>query len=355
MSDSDSIADVSRPNQCLYLVTSAITREQTHIDSIGEFYRLFYAELAREVDSIRHIINIDHPQLLRSNPKFSIESTKKILRSNIPPDVDVTFIVSPTAIADSPTFGLAYMKLMVHLPTIKANDFVWWLEDDWAPISSGLPARLLFRLFTSFGKKSTAVAQSITNSAPLCSFRGGPIMSSEFFNLFFNLADPACSMETLCNSGPITFNPEEKVNRLIRFNRRVPVYSENIYLVCLHVLDQTTYPYTHNTFYSDYYNKKFTMTKFADGRGFRFINAFIHTADSTVVHHTNSECDTARDLAPVHSPDDVASLTSTPSIDEFVHLLTPCALVYISLFPTFLKDIGRSFNLANNVVSFAQK
>lgn len=347
---------MSHPHRCLYLVTSAITRENMHNDSIGEFYRLFLDELVGAVDSIVHIINIDHPKLLRENPKFDVESTKKILRLCIPSEVDVVFIVSPTvSTLDSPTFGMAYMKLMVQLPQITVRDVVWWLEDDWAPISSVLPAKLMIRMFDSFGKNSTALAQSITDTAPLCSFRGGPIMSADFFNRFFNLADSTCTMESLCTSNWVTFNPEEKVNRLIRFNRRLPVYSENIYLVCLHVLDQTTYPYTHGTFYNYYYNKKFRTTKFADGKGFRYVNAFIHSTDSMVVYHTNTDCDNALNISPIYTLEDITSLAKAPSMDAFANLLAPSTLVYLSLFPTFLKDIGRSFNLANNVASFAQK
>ncbi len=183
----------------LILLTTAILRGETfHIESIGEFYKLYnkYFLLNYEV---YHIINIDEPSHLKKY--FNYYESILGFENVIPNNIKKIYLKQEKA-----GFLGAYKNLMncVIEKNLDSNEnLFWWLEDDWKPKKV-----YDFYKFINIFSRLNNTAFTLSQSAALCSFRGGPIMSGTFFKNLFN-----CSqfMNNTCD-------PERQVNRWVRYN-----------------------------------------------------------------------------------------------------------------------------------------
>jgi hypothetical protein len=337
--------------QPLIFITTAITRNDLHKKSIGNLYDQVGFELL-DTFQVSHIINIDFPPKLRNNKIFSVKQTKELFENIIPHNVQKTFLISENVNTNQPTFANAFANVVEEasdkinsiVDNTYANSIVWWMEDDWEPIQTYNYVPLCKSLL----KTTNSVAITLTNSAPLCSFRGGPIMNASFFNTYFNIS------QKIKSKG----DPEYWVGKSIRTNASEPVYQSNIYIANICILSEIENA-NGDQLYNDrvhsyYYSKKFKETKFAPNCGIRYISAFIKTPQSQEIYFTDIFED-ANSVQQTSRPTNLnnARVFHKGTIDEFHKVLTPCQLTHITVTPHVFKDIGRKFNRANNVISFA--
>ena len=111
------------------------------------------------------------------------------------------------------------LKVVSDRELLNDNTLVWWLEDDWEVIHDYNFIPLIKILLTSGNN-----ALNMTKNAPLCSFRGGPIMNSGFFKTYFDIH----------KHYDINCDPEKKVGKLIRCNRIIEEY-DSIYIICIFI------------------------------------------------------------------------------------------------------------------------
>tara|TARA_B110000208_G_C11783474_1_gene434724 strand:- start:2007 stop:2969 length:963 start_codon:yes stop_codon:yes gene_type:complete len=316
----------------LVLLTTAITRGDLHKQSIGHFYN----NVINYFDNyeIYHVINIDCPLKLRE--KFNVNETKNLLKEIIPNNVNIIFTEK---YSEEPSFAKAYINV---IETIYENDlfseksYVWWLEDDWKLIIN-YNFTLLLNLLDC--KSKTAI--SITDKAPLCSLRGGPIMNSLFFKTFFDLSKKYKNK----------FNPELKIGRNIRYNRTIPIYNNDFYIICIHILDKTTFPYNMDESCHWHYKRKYQEVKFEQGKKIKFILGFIENESSNTIYYKISNNASELEL---HNKDEITTLQNK-TIAEFKEFICNTGLNYINIVPHIFKDIGRQFNTENCIISPKQQ
>lgn len=181
----------------LIILTAAILRGDFHKKTIGKFYKKFYKFLIKQFD-VYHIINIDEPEHLKKY--FNYYESMKVFDEIIPKYVKKIFLKQSKA-----GFLGAYKSLMREVEgknLLSGDNLYFWLEDDWEPLRDYDFTKLFVCLLS---KNNSALTMS--SKAPLCSFRGGPVMSGTFFRNLFN-----CSkfMNNTCD-------PERQVNRWIRY------------------------------------------------------------------------------------------------------------------------------------------
>ena len=182
----------------LIILTASILRGDFHKKTIGKFYENFYKFLIRNYE-IYHIINIDEPSHLKNY--FNYYETVKVYNDIIPKLIKKIFLRQKKA-----GFLGAYKNLINEVKEKKLlsdENLYFWLEDDWEPIRN-----YDFTKLCTYFLKTNYSALSISSKAPLCSFRGGPIMSGSFFK---NLFDCSQFMNNTCD-------PERQVNRWMQYS-----------------------------------------------------------------------------------------------------------------------------------------
>lgn len=319
--------------QTIILLTTAITRGNLHEKTIG----LFYKKLHKCLDShynIIHIINIDYPIKFRNNEcEFNLNNTKQIFDKIIPANVHKIFIMNED---NEPNFSKAYKKVIKciydnELLFIYDNPLIWWMEDDWTinNFYNFIPILKSFKLNNTNNEKT---AISITNNAPLCSFRGGPIMTTQFFQLFFDLHLKISDYK----------DPEYKVCRNIRFNETVPVYTNNIYIMCIFIHSKIKPPYTMFQTCYWWYKEKMKQMKFAKNKGIIYVLGIMAEPTSKTIHYKKSLC--AMDL----KLNDIDTYKKNGyvkcSIEQFNKIKENNAINYITIVPHIFSDVGRNFN-----------
>lgn len=173
----------------LIIMTTAITRPNLHVESIGEFYKKVYEKNKKcfdEMFKVSHIINIDHPDKLKEY--FTIEETIDNFKKIIPSNVNLQFLFSEP---DNPSFLDAFKRIMDYVDNMNlyenTNNLFWWLEDDWKFIeNTNMQSNNLFQIL-NFLTNFNLGALTITANSQLGSFRGGPIMTQHFFLKYFNI------------------------------------------------------------------------------------------------------------------------------------------------------------------------
>lgn len=312
--------------QKLIFLTTAITRRELHNETIGKFYKEHYGLLEKKYE-LHHIINIDMPLPLRDG-NFSYTRTKQLFNRIIPSNVKKYYIINKKD--NEPSFTKAYTKVLMYLKDKKlmdANSLVWWLEDDWKLINN-----LNFVSLLDLLNINTNGALSLCNKAPMCSFRGGPVMNALFFQHFFN-------------NYTTKKDPEEAVNKVIRMNQTIPIYENNIYisLLCIKKHMQSSVSFHHACPW--WYKRKYINTiKMNPNKTIYYIIGIIDNNKIYYKRSTNSY-----DLV-VHKNQKVG--LNTYSFQEFKNYLELNSTIsYISIYPHIFEDIGRTFNANNNLKS----
>jgi hypothetical protein len=179
----------------LIILTPSIIRGDFHIKSIGKFYEYFYKYFENKYE-IYHLINIDEPVNLKYF--FNKYETIGIYDEIIPSRVNKIYITEP-----NPGFLQAWKKLVLKIEELELVDdsyLYYWLEDDWEPKAE-------YDITTFFDLlKFPNTAWTITDKAPLGSFRGGPFMTGSYFSNVFNI----------CKYMNGTCDPERQMQRWLR-------------------------------------------------------------------------------------------------------------------------------------------
>tara|TARA_B100001063_G_scaffold138607_1_gene129481 strand:+ start:10241 stop:11209 length:969 start_codon:yes stop_codon:yes gene_type:complete len=313
----------------IIFLTTAITRGDLHNQSIGHFYN----NVINYFDNYQlyHVINIDCPLKLRN--KFNINETKNLLKKIIPNNVNVIFTEKYN---EKPSFAKAYInviKTMYDNNLFSEKSYVWWLEDDWKLIKN-----YNFSLLINLLDCKSKTALSLTDKAPLCSLRAGPIMNSLFFKTFFDLSKKYKD----------NFDPELKISRNIRFNRTIPIYNNDFYIVCIYILNKTTYPYNMDKSCYWHYKRKYNnIIKFKEGKSIKFILGFINNETSNKIKYKISSV--VSELK-INKEEDL-NIYQEKTIDEFKMVMDSTSCNYITIVPDIFKDIGRNFNKENDIIS----
>ena len=159
----------------IILLTTAIPRGDLHKKTVHLFYEKFIKYL--DGYTIHHIINIDYPEKIK--PLFSRVDTIELFEQISYPNVKKYYILPEDA-----NFCKAYCNVIAKIyeeNIINEESIIWWLEDDWTIIRDYNFVPLLRFLDI----KNTGL--SFTDNAPLCSFRGGPVMNYSFFKNYFDI------------------------------------------------------------------------------------------------------------------------------------------------------------------------
>lgn len=211
----------------LIILTPSIIRGEFHIKSIGKFYDFFYKYLKSKYE-IHHIINIDEPVNLKKY--FNKYETIGVYNKIIPEDVNKIYITEP-----NPGFLQAWKKIVLkieELGLVNNSYLYYWLEDDWEPkVSYDITKFFDFLNFPN-------AAYTVTDRAPLGSFRGGPFMTGSYFSNIFNIrkymnetCDPERQMQRWLRGG-YQKNGNSSIHRFGVKNSNVENETIHIIIVC---------------------------------------------------------------------------------------------------------------------------
>jgi len=305
----------------LTILTTAITRGEFHKLSIGKFYEYYNEELQNF--NVTHIINLDEPIKLKE--KFNREESLKLFSEIIPKNINTIIINN-----NNPGFLTAYKNVVnkvVGLNLVGEKSLIWWFEDDWEVSHFN---KNLFNIVSLFPLNESFAFNSVTGS-PLGSFRGGPIMTSSYFNKYFNI-NAIGSMNNTCD-------PEKQVGRWLsginRSNGNMKIHrdisTDNIVNIIYFYLGNSKingseYPkWLYNN--KNKFNENITFNYFAiksdDLKEFYFCKL-----DGNVIN-----------LKKTH-------------IDDVWTVLNNNGINYVCIKPWIFNDIGRKFNTEHNLVKW---
>lgn len=301
----------------LVIITTAITRGDFHRRSIGKFYDLYW-NVMKDIFNVHHIINLDLPNALKNiyDKSFSMD----LFREIIPADVKLTLIDNPT-----PGFLQAYKNVVNKVTELNLNNnsFIWWFEDDWD--SKFNPE--FFNIIKIFDVNNPVAFNSVTSS-PLGSFRGGPIMTSSYFNKYFNLnalsvANNTCDPEKQVNrwvSGIDRVNGTQRIHRDISNDNKINIvyfYYGNS------AINVNEYPIA-------YYSNPLKFNQ-----NIQFTYHAIHSNDLVSFEYgqlNNKQIEL--------QPTDIQSILKNIESD---------GITYVCIKPWLFSDIGREFNISHSL------
>ena len=305
----------------LVIITTAITRGDFHKHSIGKFYELYW-DIIKNMFDVYHIINLDLPNKLKDT--YDKEFSVNLFATLIPTGVNVTLIDNP-----NPGFLQAYKNVVNKVTELKLNSdsLIWWFEDDWESCFN--PE--LFNIVKLFNMNNPVAFNSTANS-PLCSFRGGPIMTSSFFNKYFNLEHFGVANNTC--------DPERQVNRWIsginRTNGDLTIHRD------------ISHDNKVNIAYFYYGDSKINVAEYPF---FYYENAIKFNQDLQFTYHAIQSHDlTTFEYGCVNNkqlhmiPMDIQSILKNIDSD---------GITYICIKPWTFSDIGRRFNKAHSLIKWA--
>jgi hypothetical protein len=293
----------------LILLTTAIPRGDLHKKSI----HLFYEKLIKYLDcyTIHHIINIDYPEKIK--PLFSRDDTIELFEQINYPNVKKYYIIPNEA-----NWCKAYCNVIAKIyeeNIINEESIIWYLEDDWTLIRD----YNIVNLFKFLNIKNMAI--SFTDNAPLCSFRGGPIMNYGFFTNYFDIH----------KSISIKKNPEYTIGKQIRSQTH---YESEIGIFCIYLLE--FFGNNINIKQYQYYYKR----KFGKNIKLRYFIGFIERIEDNNIYLYEYENE---GLIPKISRENIKEISKKMSIEEFKEKFDKNSINYINFFPNILEDIGVQF------------
>ena len=300
----------------LVLLTTAIPRGDLHKKTVHLFYEKFIKYL--DGYTIHHIINIDYPEKIK--PLFSRDDTIELFEQISYPNVKKYYILP-----DEANFCKAYCNVIEKIyeeKLVNEQSILWWLEDDWTIIRN----YNFVQLFKFLEIKNTAL--SFTDNAPLCSFRGGPIMNYGFFINYFDI-HKTISIEK---------DPEYQVGKGIRSRND---FQSFIGIICIFLLD--LFGENINIKQYQYYYKR----KFDKNIKLKYFLGFMETIGDNNIYLYEYDDES---LIPNISRQNIKEISRLMTIKEFNAELEKNSMNYINFFPDIFVDSGRRFCSENNLI-----
>ena len=300
----------------LILLTTAIPRGDLHKKTIHLFYEKFIKYL--DCYTIHHIINIDYPDKIK--PLFSRDDTIKLFEQVNYPNVKKYYIFP-----DEANFCKAYCNVIAKIyeeKLINEQSILWWLEDDWTVVRN----YNFVPLFRFLDTKNTGL--SFTDNAPLCSFRGGPVMNYSFFKNYFDIH----------KSISIQGDPEYKVGKRIRTQID---YANEICIFCIFLLELFGDNINIKQ-YQYYYNRKFKKNI-----KLKYFLGFIEKIGDNIIYLYEYEHE---NLLPNIYRQNIKEISRLMTIKEFNAEFEKNSMNYINFFPDIFQDAGRKFTSENNLI-----
>jgi hypothetical protein len=302
----------------LILLTTAIPRGDFHKKTIHLFYEKFINYF--DEYKIYHIINIDYPEKIK--PLFSRNDTIELFEKINYQNVKKYYILP-----DEANWCKAYCNVITKIyeeNILNEESIIWYLEDDWTIIKD----YNFIPLFQFLETKNMAL--SFTDNAPLCSFRGGPIMNYNFFKNYFDIH----------KSISIKDNPEYKIGKRIRSRIN---YDNDICIFCIYILD--LYDDNINIKQYQYYYKR----KFDKNIKLRYFIGFIEKIGDNNIYLYEYEDE---NLLNNFSRDNIKEISKKITIEEFKIFFDKNSINYINFFPNIFEDIGVKFIKQNGLEKF---
>lgn len=302
----------------LILLTTAIPRGDLHEKSI----HLFYEKFIKFFDElyIHHVINIDYPEKIK--PLFSRNDTIELFEKINYQNVKKYYILP-----DEANWCKAYCNVIAKIyeeNILNEESIIWYLEDDWTIIKD----YNFIPLFQFLETKNMAL--SFTDNAPLCSFRGGPIMNYNFFKNYFDIH----------KSISIKDNPEYKIGKRIRSRIN---YDNDICIFCIYILD--LYDDNINIKQYQYYYKR----KFDKNIKLRYFIGFIEKIGDNFIYLFEYE---NQEILSIITRQNIKEISKKITIEEFKKNFDKNSINYINFFPNIFEDIGVKFIKQNGLEKF---
>jgi hypothetical protein len=298
----------------LIILTTAIPRGELHKKTV----HLFYQNFIKYLDSytIHHIINIDYPEKIK--PLFSRDSTRELFEQINYKNVKKYYILP-----DDANFCKAYCNVMAKIyeeNIINEESILWWLEDDWTIIRDYNFVPLLRFLDI----KNTGL--SFTDNAPLCSFRGGPVMNYSFFKNYFDIH------KTISIQGDPEYKVGKRIRTEINYEGEIGIFCVYLLQFCKNCIKQYQY----------YYRRKFNKNI-----KLRYFIGFMDSIEGDNIYLYEYENE---DILNNHSVQSIKNMSKLMSIEEFKLYAEKNSMNYINFFPDIFEDAGRKFTRENNLI-----
>lgn len=319
-------------------MTTAITRPDLHINSIGKFYNDFYLRYKEQIDKeyqIFHIINIDHPEKLKKH--FTVEETINNFNLIIPEHIKKIYIETT-----EPSFLNAYKNIMTYIsqdPVLNSSNelnLYWWFEDDWRNTID-----INFFNIIYFLKEFKICAMTFTFNSQLGSFRGGPVMNNEFFYNYFDINSMGYANSTC--------DPEKQIVRYIGAKTHIILSEEKkiirdltndddkrIKLILMYI--DETYDKITLDFGTRFYTKKFD-----ENIKFEYHIILINNYNFDTFEHVQFIYGCSINLKSKDA-------YNTISINEFKNIINDDSINYFIVKPYCFEDCGRDYATKYNLI-----
>ena len=298
----------------IVLLTTAIPRGELHRETIG----LFYEKIGKQLKDweIYHVINLDNP--LKLCDKFSRGETKRLLEEIIPRNVRRYFIETV-----EPNFCKAYVNVIAKVyeeNILDKETLIWWLEDDWKVIGDYDVSKVL----RFCGVKNGAL--SMTSNAPLCSFRGGPVMSYDFFVRFFDIH----------RNIDVKKDPEKRVRNYIHY---VNVHKGDICVFVVYLLEYMGETLEFLEENSWFYRSRYNALRFDGGR-LRYFMVMMEKMEDEHMYIYEYKSNNLRE----NRVKELKKIFRKIGMEELKREMGGNSISFFNIVPYMMEDVGRKFN-----------
>jgi len=97
-----------------------------------------------------------------------------------------------------------------------------------------------------------------------------------------------------------------------------------------------------------HYRNKYNCLKFKEGKNIQFILGLIENENSNLIYYKISHDASKLKINDINN-------LKYKTIEEFKLVINDSSLNYINIVPHVFKDIGRQFNIENNIISPKQQ
>jgi hypothetical protein len=318
------------------IMTTSIIRPTLHNISIKKFYDTHYTpnkDIINDLYEIYHIINIDQPEKLKQH--FTLEQTIDNFDKIIPEDIIKIYITTET-----PAFLQAFINIMCkikELDLLSPNNIYWWFEDDWITNNTFNTLDFFNEIIQIHKNKIKNYALTMTQSCPIGSFRGGPIMSGTYFMNYFNIVNLGCINDIE--------DPEVQVRRHIACNkknnikhRQINDTNKNIDIIIKH--NNISFDNITVEFYNEFYNRRFNRNLV-----FTYHIIIQNKDEPNILYYMKYNINDKDNVNKIRKKENYTKYEQFEIYNNFIH-----STAYFMIFPIMFDDCGRQFATKYNLI-----